>query len=118
MVSPPDFVTGSYFIDALLTGNWAALRSTFSHMVLPVVCLAIISAAPIIKHTRAIALEVLSSDAIRYARAFANPGASSAAKRSRSAMFSSSAQVRAAAIRASPSSPPRSRPRARRAAAA
>ena len=73
MVSPPDFITGSYFIDALLTGNWAALKSTFSHMVLPVVCLAIISAAPIIKHTRAIALEVLSSDAIRYARASGLP---------------------------------------------
>lgn len=73
MVSPPDFVTGSYFIDALLTGNWPAFRSAFSHMVLPVACLAIISAAPIIKHTRAIALEVLSSDAIRYARASGLP---------------------------------------------
>lgn len=73
MVSPPDFVTGSYTIDALLTGNWQALRSAVSHMVLPVVCLAIVSAAPIIKHTRAIALEVLSSDAIRYARASGLP---------------------------------------------
>lgn len=73
MVSPPDFITGSYFIDALLSGNWPALRSAFAHMVLPVVCLAIISAAPIIKHTRAIALEVLSSDAIRYARASGLP---------------------------------------------
>ncbi len=73
MISPPDFVTGSYFIDALLTGNWQALRSAASHMVLPVVCLAIVSAAPIIKHTRAIALEVLSSDAIRYARASGLP---------------------------------------------
>lgn len=73
MVSPPDFVTGSYAIDALLTGNWQALRSALSHMVLPVVCLAIVSAAPIIKHTRAIALEVLSSDAIRYARASGLP---------------------------------------------
>lgn len=73
MVSPPDFVTGSYSIDALLTGNWQAFRSSVSHMVLPVVCLAIVSAAPIIKHTRAIALEVLSSDAIRYARASGLP---------------------------------------------
>lgn len=73
MVSPPDFITGSYLVDALLTGNWPALRSALSHMVLPVVCLAIISAAPIIKHTRAIALEVLSSDAVRYARASGLP---------------------------------------------
>ncbi len=73
MVSPPDFITGSYLIDALLTANWPAFGSAFSHMVLPVICLAIVSAAPIIKHTRAIALEVLSSDAVRYARASGLP---------------------------------------------
>ena len=32
-------------------------------------CIAVISAAPIVKQTRAIALEVLSSDYVRYARA-------------------------------------------------
>ena len=69
MVSPPDFVTGSYFIDSLLSSNWRAAHSSLSHLVLPVICLAIVSAAPIIKQTRAIALEVISSDAVRYARA-------------------------------------------------
>lgn len=69
MVSPPDFVTGSYLIDSLLSSNWSAAHSSLSHLILPVVCLAIVSAAPIIKQTRAIALEVISSDAVRYARA-------------------------------------------------
>ena len=69
MVSPPDFVTGSYLIDSLLSSNWSAAHSSLSHLILPVICLAIVSAAPIIKQTRAIALEVISSDAVRYARA-------------------------------------------------
>jgi ABC-type dipeptide/oligopeptide/nickel transport system permease component len=72
-ITPPDFVTGSYLIDGLLSANWAAVQSTIAQMVLPVICLAIVSAAPIIKQTRAIALEVLSSDAVRYARACGLP---------------------------------------------
>lgn len=73
MVSPPDFITGSYLIDGLLQGDWRAARSAVGHLVLPVVCMTIIAAAPIIKHTRAIALEVLSSDTVRYARACGLP---------------------------------------------
>ena len=73
MVSAPENVTGMYSIDALLEGNWEAFRSAVSHLVLPVTCMAIISAAPIIKHTRAIALEVLSSDTVRYAHASGLP---------------------------------------------
>jgi peptide/nickel transport system permease protein len=69
MVDPPPTVTGSYMWDALLHGQGAAAASAASQLVLPVICIAIISAAPIIKQTRAIALEVLASDFIRYARA-------------------------------------------------
>ena len=74
MVPPPVQVTGSYLIDGLLAADWRAVYSAASHLVLPVICLAIVSAAPIIKQTRAIALEVLSSDAVRYARACGLPG--------------------------------------------
>lgn len=70
---PPPAVTGSYLIDALLAGDMAAARSAAAHLVLPVLCIAIISAAPIIKHTRAIAIEVLSSDHVRFARASGLP---------------------------------------------
>jgi ABC-type dipeptide/oligopeptide/nickel transport system permease component len=73
MVSTPEVFTGIYSIDALIEGNWKAFRSAVSHLVLPVACMAIISAAPIIKHTRAIALEVLSSDTVRYAHASGLP---------------------------------------------
>ncbi|MBU8544229.1 MULTISPECIES: ABC transporter permease [Roseomonadaceae] len=68
-LTPPDRITGSYLIDGLLAADWEAAGSAFSQLVLPVLCVAIISAAPIIKQTRAIALEVLASDYIRYARA-------------------------------------------------
>jgi len=75
IVIPPDPITGSYLIDSLLQAEWEAARSAASHLVLPVICVAIIAAAPIIKHTRAIALEVVASDAVRYARASGLPEA-------------------------------------------
>jgi peptide/nickel transport system permease protein len=68
-LDPPPFVTGSYLLDGLIAARWDVASSAFAQLVLPVLCVAIISAAPIIKQTRAIALEVLSSDYIRYARA-------------------------------------------------
>lgn len=73
IVIPPDRVTGSYLIDSLIAGDMPAARSAFSHLVLPVIAMAIISSAPIIKHTRAIALEIYSSDIVRYARACGLP---------------------------------------------
>jgi len=69
MLSPPPRITGSYLIDGLIAGDLEAAHSAFAQLVLPVLCIAIISAAPIIKQTRAITLEVLASDYIRYARA-------------------------------------------------
>lgn len=68
-LEPPARVTGSYLIDGLIAADWEVASSAFGQLVLPVLCVAIISAAPIIKQTRAIALEVLASDYIRYARA-------------------------------------------------
>ncbi|MDA1058883.1 MAG: ABC transporter permease [Proteobacteria bacterium] len=66
MSFPPPRLTGSYFIDSIVSGNWSTAWSALGHLTLPVILFSIIVAAPIIKHTRAIALEVLSSD---YARA-------------------------------------------------
>jgi peptide/nickel transport system permease protein len=68
MVAPP-VVTGSVLLDSLLAGDWQAVRSAAGQLVLPVACFALVAAAPIIKQTRAIAIEVLSSDYIRFARA-------------------------------------------------
>lgn len=68
-VAAPALVTGSLLIDSVIAGNWAALRSAAAQLVLPVACFTIVATAPIIKQTRAIAIEVLSSDYIRHARA-------------------------------------------------
>lgn len=68
VIAPP-LVTGSLILDSLLAGNWAALRSAASQLVLPVTCFTLVAAAPTIKQTRAIAIEILGSDYIRFARA-------------------------------------------------
>lgn len=73
MVTPPEVITGSMLIDSLIAGNWEAARSAAAQLVLPVGCFAIVATAPIIKHTRAIAIEVMGSDYIRYARACGFP---------------------------------------------
>lgn len=71
--TPPPRVTGSYLVDALLAGQMEVAVSAFSQLVLPVLCVAIISAGPIVKQTRAVALEVLASDYMRYAHAMGLP---------------------------------------------
>ena len=73
MVTPPPTVTGSVLIDSLLAGNAEAAWSAASQLVLPVLCFAIVATAPIIKQTRAIAIEVMGADYIRHARACGFP---------------------------------------------
>jgi peptide/nickel transport system permease protein len=55
--------------DALLTANWAALKSALGHLILPMITLAIVSSAALTRGVRASALEVLASDAYRCAQA-------------------------------------------------
>ncbi|MEQ8248114.1 MAG: ABC transporter permease [Alphaproteobacteria bacterium] len=73
LISPPPTITGSYLIDGLLAGDLEAAGSALGQLVLPVIAVAIISAAPIVKHTRAIALEIIGSDFVRFARASGLP---------------------------------------------
>jgi ABC-type dipeptide/oligopeptide/nickel transport system permease component len=73
LITPPPTVTGSYLIDGLLAGDFEAAGSALSQLILPVVAVAIISAAPIVKQTRAIALEMIGSDFVRFARASGLP---------------------------------------------
>lgn len=65
----PGTITGSTFLDSLLVGNWDAARSAFQQLILPVACFTLVAAAPVIKQTRAIAIEIMGSDYIRQARA-------------------------------------------------
>lgn len=69
MINAPPTVTGSYLIDSLLVADWGAAWSAAGRLVLPCGVVAIVFAAPMLKQTRAIALDVLASDYVRYARA-------------------------------------------------
>ena len=62
-------LTGSTLLDSLIAGAWPALRSALGQLVLPVACFTLLAAAPIIKHTRAIAIDIMGSDYVRFARA-------------------------------------------------
>lgn len=66
---PPPHVTGMYTVDSLLVGDWAVLRSSLQHLVLPVTALAIGRLAVGSRFTRNSMLETLSQSYIRTARA-------------------------------------------------
>jgi ABC-type dipeptide/oligopeptide/nickel transport system permease component len=66
-ILPPRTITGSLVIDSLLAGDLDALRSSFGHLILPVVTLGIISAGPILKMTQTMVARALSSEFIQYA---------------------------------------------------
>ncbi len=62
-------VTNFYIIDAILMQNWAALKSTLMHLVLPSFTLGLILAGPFLRLTRVNMLEMLQSDFITAGRA-------------------------------------------------
>ncbi len=62
-------ITYGYVLDSVLTGNWAALRSSLHHLVLPALVLSTIPMAIIARLTRSSMLEVLGQDYLRTARA-------------------------------------------------
>jgi peptide/nickel transport system permease protein len=68
-MNPPDFVTGLYSLDALLTGNWDVLQSSLYHLILPAITLGYFSTAVLLRMTRSAMLEVLSQDYVRTAHA-------------------------------------------------
>jgi len=68
-LATPPVVTHFPTIDALIAGDLEAAASSIGHLVLPVACLALAAGGPVIKQTRAIAIELLGQDHILYARA-------------------------------------------------
>lgn len=66
---PPPHITGMVTVDALLTGDWAALIDALRHLVLPAFVLGYYSAGLITRMTRGSLLEVLRQDYVRTARA-------------------------------------------------
>ncbi|MDV3278102.1 MAG: ABC transporter permease [Nitrososphaerales archaeon] len=66
-------ITGSYFVDALLSGNFAAEGQILWSLVLPLVTLSAYPIGVIIRQTRASMIGVLNQDYIRTARAYGLP---------------------------------------------
>ena len=64
----PASITGLYVLDSLLSGNWAALRSSLFYLIMPAITLAFASLAWIARVTRISMLETLDADYIRTAR--------------------------------------------------
>jgi peptide/nickel transport system permease protein len=69
VLQPPPRVTGMYTIDSLLSGNWALLKNSLAHLILPAVTLGYFSTAVVLRMTRSAMLEVLNQDYVRTARA-------------------------------------------------
>lgn len=67
LLNAPEDITGLYTLDALLTGNWEALRSSVAHLILPVLTLGFTAMAPIARMTRSSMVEALESEYIRTA---------------------------------------------------
>jgi len=51
-VSAPDYVTGAYVVDALVTGNWPALWSALANIVLPLATLVLVYMPLVLKTAR------------------------------------------------------------------
>lgn len=58
-------VTGFPLLDAVLTGNWSAVRDLLAHLILPAITLGLTPAALIARTTRASMLEVINEDYVK-----------------------------------------------------
>lgn len=67
--TPPESITGFYTVDSLLRGDLGAFGTALRHLALPVLTLAIIELAPIVKMSRSAMVETLSADYVRTSRA-------------------------------------------------
>jgi peptide/nickel transport system permease protein len=66
-------ITHIDLLDAVLRANGAAIGSALAHLALPVITLAVVSSAPIVRGVRASGVHVLASDAYRCAEAHGLP---------------------------------------------
>jgi peptide/nickel transport system permease protein len=64
-----DFFSNMFVLNALVTGQWAALGDALKHLILPAVAVGTIPLAIIARMTRSSLLEVLGLDYVRTARA-------------------------------------------------
>ena len=62
-------ITNFYIIDAIITGNWTALKDVVWHLIMPAVTLSTIPTAIVARMTRSAMLDVLRQDYIKTAKA-------------------------------------------------
>jgi peptide/nickel transport system permease protein len=63
------FISKLYILNSILTADWAVLKDTAVHLILPAIALATIPLAIIARMTRSSMLEILGLDYIRTAKA-------------------------------------------------
>jgi peptide/nickel transport system permease protein len=68
-VTPPTTLTGLYSIDSIITGDWSTFFDAAAHLFMPVLTLAVVEIAPILKIARSATIDVMQTDYIRTARA-------------------------------------------------
>jgi peptide/nickel transport system permease protein len=66
-------ITGFYIIDSLISGNWVALQSALTHIILPALTMAAYPIGLVTRMIRATMSEVLDEDYIRTAKAYGVP---------------------------------------------
>jgi peptide/nickel transport system permease protein len=62
-------ITNFYLLDAVIQGNWPALRSLVLHLIMPAVTLGLILTGPFVRLTRVNMIEMLQNDFITAGRA-------------------------------------------------
>jgi peptide/nickel transport system permease protein len=70
---PPPSITGFYFVDALMEGNFKRLGDVAAHLILPAFTLAFPALATVVRFTRAGVLETLQRPFVTYQRAMGIP---------------------------------------------
>lgn len=66
---PPQFVTGFYTVDALLSGDWEAFATACRYLALPAIAMSLSPLATILRMMRASTIEVMHQDYVTTARA-------------------------------------------------
>lgn len=69
----PPTVTGFYTLDAVVAGDWSALRAALTQLLLPAITLGFVIGAPLLRVTRTFMREAMSSQYVRSSRALGVP---------------------------------------------
>lgn len=68
LISPPPSHTGMLLVDAVISGDWAALRSGLGYVALPATCLAVTAIPALFQVSHAVFQRVLNSEGVAYRR--------------------------------------------------